>query len=135
MDCGNGNADKTVMPIKPAIKNNNPAAYASARVLSCRHALRSVRILQAKKNPAVTGSNCTNENSSCHGLITTSAPTEPTIILVMRHRPTISPSTGPASRQTKIGYVYNPAAISVTDKNGAPEKKKNIVINKKKARK
>jgi len=50
-----GNIDKIITPIIPVKKNTSPAANASASVLSCRQALLNVRILQAKKNPAVTG--------------------------------------------------------------------------------
>ena len=69
-----------------------------------------------------------NENSAANGFNINNAPAAPITNALILHTPIFSPSKGPARSDTNNGYVYNPAAICAKERNGAPEKKKNMHI-------
>jgi hypothetical protein len=85
-------------------------------------------ILQAKKKPAIIGNICKIVKFTDQGSKINKAPELPIKRAKILHIPILSLRKKMAKKETKIGKVYNPAAIWVKLNFGDAAKKQNIQV-------
>ena len=100
-----------IIPKQAEIKNITPTANVSETTVSFRQYFLIKTILEAKKKPAIIGRSCKTLNFSDHGSNIKKAPKKPMIRAVTLQNLIVSLRTRTAKIDTKIGYVYRPAAI------------------------
>ena len=100
-----------ITPKQAEIKNITPTANVSETTVSFRQYFLIRTILEAKKKPAIIGRSCKTLNFSDHGSNIKKAPKKPMIRAVTLQNLIVSFRTRTAKIDTKIGYVYRPAAI------------------------